>query len=134
MQTFLPQGDMYLLSAQLDTWPVQYWALSFTDFGWGRPKRIEEISIDTTRAISLTESRDLEGGIEVGLALPNLRWMLLLLCSLKVSRPFLDSLLLQCKSRITKIFTNCLCLLRLMYIILSCEKNCILELLFILQA
>ena len=70
MQTFLPQGDMYLLSAQLDTWPVQYWALSFTDFGWGRPKRIEEISIDTTRAISLIESRDLEGGIEVGLALP----------------------------------------------------------------
>ncbi|KAK7859498.1 malonyl-coenzyme:anthocyanin 5-o-glucoside-6'''-o-malonyltransferase [Quercus suber] len=41
-----------------------------TDFGWGRPKKIEEISIDTTRAISLTESRDLEGGIEVGLALP----------------------------------------------------------------
>ena len=41
-----------------------------TDFGWGRPKKIEEISIDTTRAISLIESRDLEGGIEVGLALP----------------------------------------------------------------
>uniref|UniRef100_A0A2N9IJ83 Anthocyanin acyltransferase n=1 Tax=Fagus sylvatica TaxID=28930 RepID=A0A2N9IJ83_FAGSY len=41
-----------------------------TDFGWGRPKKIEEISIDTMRAISLTESRDLEGGIEVGLVLP----------------------------------------------------------------
>ena len=38
--------------------------------GGGGPKKIEEISFDTTRAISLTESRDLEGGIEVGLALP----------------------------------------------------------------
>lgn len=41
-----------------------------TDFGWGRAKKIEEISIDCKRAISLTESRDMEGGIEVGLALP----------------------------------------------------------------
>lgn len=41
-----------------------------TDFGWGRAKKIEEISIDCMRAISLTESRDVEGGIEVGLALP----------------------------------------------------------------
>ena len=41
-----------------------------TDFGWGRAKKIEEISIDCTRAISLTESRDVEGGIEVGLAQP----------------------------------------------------------------
>ncbi|KAA8526441.1 hypothetical protein F0562_008356 [Nyssa sinensis] len=39
------------------------------DFGWGRPRKIEEISIDGTRAVSLTESRDVEGGIEVGLAL-----------------------------------------------------------------
>lgn len=41
-----------------------------TDFGWGRPKKIEEISIDRSRAISLTESRDFKGGIEVGIALP----------------------------------------------------------------
>ncbi|KAI4323389.1 hypothetical protein L6164_023001 [Bauhinia variegata] len=41
-----------------------------TDFGWGRPKKIEDISIDNTKAISLTESRDLEGGIEIGIALP----------------------------------------------------------------
>ncbi|GLT60719.1 hypothetical protein SLA2020_334750 [Shorea laevis] len=42
-----------------------------TDFGWGRPKKIEEISIDhgNGNAISLTESRDIKGGIEVGLAL-----------------------------------------------------------------
>ncbi|KAK2637084.1 hypothetical protein Ddye_031876 [Dipteronia dyeriana] len=43
-----------------------------TDFGWGRPKKIEEISIDKKRGISLVESRDFEGGIEVGLALPKL--------------------------------------------------------------
>ncbi|XP_062175188.1 anthocyanin 5-aromatic acyltransferase-like [Alnus glutinosa] len=41
-----------------------------TDFGWGKPTKIEEISIDRTRAISMTESKDLKGGIEVGLALP----------------------------------------------------------------
>ncbi|XP_059661989.1 phenolic glucoside malonyltransferase 1-like [Cornus florida] len=39
------------------------------DFGWGRPRKIEEISIDRSRAVSLTESRDVEGGIEIGLAL-----------------------------------------------------------------
>lgn len=41
-----------------------------TDFGWGRAEKIEEISIDSMRAISLTESRDMEGGIEIGLTLP----------------------------------------------------------------
>lgn len=41
-----------------------------TDFGWGKPKKIEEISIDKMRAISFTESRYVKGGIEVGLALP----------------------------------------------------------------
>ncbi|MED6147247.1 hypothetical protein PIB30_042273, partial [Stylosanthes scabra] len=41
------------------------------DFGWGKPKKIEEISIDSTRAVSLLQSRDVEGGIEIGLALPN---------------------------------------------------------------
>ncbi|TKY63209.1 Anthocyanin 5-aromatic acyltransferase [Spatholobus suberectus] len=40
------------------------------DFGWGRPKKIEEISIDYTRAFSLIQSRDVEGGIEIGLTLP----------------------------------------------------------------
>ncbi|KAF8009769.1 hypothetical protein BT93_J0687 [Corymbia citriodora subsp. variegata] len=41
-----------------------------TDFGWGRPRKIEDISIDKSRAISLHESRDVNGGIEVGVALP----------------------------------------------------------------
>nr|KYP45440.1 Anthocyanin 5-aromatic acyltransferase [Cajanus cajan] len=40
------------------------------DFGWGRPKKIEEISIDYTGAVSLLQSRDVVGGIEIGLALP----------------------------------------------------------------
>ncbi|XWS32546.1 hypothetical protein CRYUN_Cryun23aG0167100 [Craigia yunnanensis] len=40
-----------------------------TDFGWGRPTKIEEISIDNANAISFTESRYVKGGIEVGLAL-----------------------------------------------------------------
>ncbi|XP_028783883.1 anthocyanin 5-aromatic acyltransferase-like [Neltuma alba] len=42
-----------------------------TDFGWGRPRKIEEISIDKSRAISLINSREVDGGIEIGLALPH---------------------------------------------------------------
>ena len=42
------------------------------DFGWGRPMKIEEISIDGMKSgISLTESRDFKGGIEIGLLLPH---------------------------------------------------------------
>lgn len=40
------------------------------DFGWGKPKKIEEIEIDSTKAISLVESRDVKGGMEIGLVLP----------------------------------------------------------------
>eukprot|EP00268_Persea_americana_P016210 TRINITY_DN17675_c1_g1_i1.p1 TRINITY_DN17675_c1_g1~~TRINITY_DN17675_c1_g1_i1.p1 ORF type:complete len:463 (+),score=63.44 TRINITY_DN17675_c1_g1_i1:1903-3291(+) len=41
------------------------------DFGFGRPHKVEVISIEETGAISLAESRDDAGrGIEVGLALP----------------------------------------------------------------
>ncbi|XP_030476327.1 anthocyanidin 3-O-glucoside 6''-O-acyltransferase-like [Syzygium oleosum] len=40
------------------------------DFGWGRPMQIEDISIDKSKAISLHESRDVKGGIEVGIVLP----------------------------------------------------------------
>ncbi|XP_062115328.1 anthocyanin 5-aromatic acyltransferase-like [Humulus lupulus] len=43
------------------------------DFGWGKPKKIEEIEIDSTKAISLSESRDVKGGIEIGLVLPKLQ-------------------------------------------------------------
>ncbi|KAJ8748324.1 hypothetical protein K2173_001743 [Erythroxylum novogranatense] len=40
-----------------------------TDFGWGRPKKSEVVHIDVSGSISLSESRDGGGGIEVGLAL-----------------------------------------------------------------
>jgi len=40
-----------------------------TDFGWGRPKKVDMISTDKTGAFSLSESRDINGGIEIGLAL-----------------------------------------------------------------
>ncbi|XP_073135015.1 coumaroyl-CoA:anthocyanidin 3-O-glucoside-6''-O-coumaroyltransferase 2-like [Henckelia pumila] len=36
------------------------------DFGWGRPVKIEEVSIDETRSMSLCESREVAGGIEIG--------------------------------------------------------------------
>ncbi|KAL6136635.1 hypothetical protein ACLB2K_061930 [Fragaria x ananassa] len=40
-----------------------------TDFGWGRPKRVEVISIDRTGAISLLDSKNGGGGVEVSLVL-----------------------------------------------------------------
>ncbi|KAL2976991.1 hypothetical protein AAZX31_13G039800 [Glycine max] len=40
-----------------------------TDFGWGRPKKVDMTSIDGTGAFSLSESRDNSGGIEIGLML-----------------------------------------------------------------
>ncbi|XP_058096644.1 phenolic glucoside malonyltransferase 2-like [Magnolia sinica] len=42
-----------------------------TDFGWERPKKVEVLSIEGTGAMSLAESRDEEGGVEIGLALPD---------------------------------------------------------------
>ncbi|KAK3411838.1 hypothetical protein EUGRSUZ_I00591 [Eucalyptus grandis] len=40
-----------------------------TDFGWGRPRKSHVVHIDASGAFSLAESRDEDGGVEVGLAL-----------------------------------------------------------------
>ncbi|KAJ4976409.1 hypothetical protein NE237_001515 [Protea cynaroides] len=39
------------------------------DFGWGRPKKVENVSTDITGAIFLKESRKLDGGVEIDVAL-----------------------------------------------------------------
>ncbi|KAL2496911.1 Coumaroyl-CoA:anthocyanidin 3-O-glucoside-6''-O-coumaroyltransferase 2 [Forsythia ovata] len=39
------------------------------DYGWGRPKKLEAVSIDGDDSISLCKSRDSEGGLEIGLSL-----------------------------------------------------------------
>ena len=39
------------------------------DFGWGKPRKVEIVSADRTGAISMVESRDGSGGIEISLAL-----------------------------------------------------------------
>lgn len=36
------------------------------DFGWGRPEKVEIVSVDRTGAMALAESRDGSGGIEIG--------------------------------------------------------------------
>ncbi|RWR93054.1 LOW QUALITY PROTEIN: ATP-NAD kinase-like domain-containing protein [Cinnamomum micranthum f. kanehirae] len=43
-----------------------------TDFGWGRPRKTEVVSIDRTEGVYIGDSRDEEGGIEFGLVMP--RW------------------------------------------------------------
>lgn len=40
-----------------------------TDFGWGRPKKVEVAHVGSSRAIAITESRDEEGGVEFGVPL-----------------------------------------------------------------
>jgi hypothetical protein len=40
-----------------------------TDFGWGKPEKVEITSIDRTGAISLAERKDGNGGVEIGLVL-----------------------------------------------------------------
>jgi hypothetical protein len=40
-----------------------------TDFGWGKPAKVEIVSIDRSLTIGLTESKDGSGGVEVGLIL-----------------------------------------------------------------
>ncbi|XP_012445050.1 phenolic glucoside malonyltransferase 1 [Gossypium raimondii] len=40
-----------------------------TDFGWGKPHKVVIVSIEKNGAISMAESRDGSGGVEIGLAL-----------------------------------------------------------------
>ncbi|KAJ8625780.1 hypothetical protein MRB53_034310 [Persea americana] len=40
------------------------------DFGWGRPRKTEVVSIDRTGAIYIGDCRDEEGGMEIGLVIP----------------------------------------------------------------
>ncbi|KAJ1435336.1 Transferase [Sesbania bispinosa] len=40
-----------------------------TDFGWGRPSKVEIVSVDRGLTIGMTERKDGKGGVEVGLVL-----------------------------------------------------------------
>lgn len=40
-----------------------------TDFGWGKPRKTDVVSIDRTGAISLADSKNGGGGVEIGLVL-----------------------------------------------------------------
>ncbi|GMN75161.1 hypothetical protein TIFTF001_056571 [Ficus carica] len=40
-----------------------------TDFGWGRPRKVDVISIDKTGGISLSDNQNGDGGVEIGLVL-----------------------------------------------------------------
>ncbi|KAK7272342.1 hypothetical protein RJT34_28867 [Clitoria ternatea] len=44
-----------------------------TDFGWGKPKKSEAAHIESSASFSLSDCRDPNGAIEVGLALENIR-------------------------------------------------------------
>ena len=44
-----------------------------TDFGWGKPIKSEVVNLDSVRTVSLTDCRDQEGGIQVGMVLERIR-------------------------------------------------------------
>ncbi|KAL2329808.1 hypothetical protein Fmac_017389 [Flemingia macrophylla] len=44
-----------------------------TDFGWGKPERSEVVHVDNSGSISLSDCREKEGQIEVGVALPKVQ-------------------------------------------------------------
>uniref|UniRef100_A0A0E0KC43 Uncharacterized protein n=1 Tax=Oryza punctata TaxID=4537 RepID=A0A0E0KC43_ORYPU len=47
------------------------YAVYDTDFGLGRPRKVELLSIDKTPGtVSMAEGRDGHGGVEIGVALP----------------------------------------------------------------
>ena len=51
-----------------------------SDFGLGWLKKMEIVTIDTDESIAMSESRDGNGGIEVGLHYISMKWRILLLC------------------------------------------------------
>ncbi|KAG6535123.1 phenolic glucoside malonyltransferase 1-like [Zingiber officinale] len=70
----------------MDNWPEKYREIEMqqpfivagsptfkvydVDFGWGRPVKVDVPSIARRGAMSVSESRDAGGGVEIGLALP----------------------------------------------------------------
>ncbi|XP_010435953.1 PREDICTED: phenolic glucoside malonyltransferase 1-like [Camelina sativa] len=60
----LPQGAQVLTVAGSTRFGVYG-----LDFGWGKPEKVAVVSIDQGEAISLAESRDGNGGVEVGFSL-----------------------------------------------------------------
>ncbi|XP_010450690.1 PREDICTED: phenolic glucoside malonyltransferase 1-like [Camelina sativa] len=60
----LPQGAQVLTVAGSTRFGVYG-----LDFGWGKPEKVVVVSIDQGEAISLAESRDGNGGVEVGFSL-----------------------------------------------------------------
>ncbi|KAL9420996.1 hypothetical protein AB3S75_038543 [Citrus x aurantiifolia] len=71
-EKWISDYEVFFLSQSSMLWLLGHQSWSFSMrliLGGEKPKKIEEISIDKMRAISFTESRDVKGGIEVGLAL-----------------------------------------------------------------
>ncbi|KAG4972052.1 hypothetical protein AAZX31_13G285200 [Glycine max] len=44
-----------------------------TDFGWGKPVKSEVVNLDSVGTVSLSDCRDQEGGIQVGMVLERIR-------------------------------------------------------------
>ncbi|KAB2610389.1 phenolic glucoside malonyltransferase 1-like [Pyrus ussuriensis x Pyrus communis] len=64
MEIMQPQADKLFSVAG-----SQLFRVYDTDFGWGRPRKVEVVSIDRSGAISFSDSKDGDGSIEIGVVL-----------------------------------------------------------------
>ncbi|MQM20618.1 hypothetical protein Taro_053641 [Colocasia esculenta] len=68
-EEWIPKGLAWLPGRPLSVAGSPRFGVYGTDFGWGRPAKVEVLGIEKTGAISLAESKHGDGGIEVGVAL-----------------------------------------------------------------
>ncbi|XP_057491793.1 phenolic glucoside malonyltransferase 1-like [Actinidia eriantha] len=59
----IPRGRLFSIAGS------PHFAFYKTDFGWGRPRKVETTSIDKTGAFSLSDSRDGNSWVEIGIIL-----------------------------------------------------------------
>lgn len=71
-ETWIPKGASSLKERIVLVAGSPQFLLYNTDFGWGKPRKVEMVSVDSTRGIWLGDGRNGDGGIEVGLALSKL--------------------------------------------------------------
>ncbi|MQL73858.1 hypothetical protein Taro_006231 [Colocasia esculenta] len=64
-----PQMAVWLRGRPLSISGSPRFGVYGTDFGWGRPAKVEVVGIEKSGAMALAESGEEDGGIEVGLAL-----------------------------------------------------------------
>jgi len=70
-------ADTFVEGFSFQSWSTQFGTIAGStrlgvyeaDFGWGRPVKVDIVSIDQGEAIAMAERRDESGGVEIGMCL-----------------------------------------------------------------